>query len=255
MTVSGGARKYGEAYTFDGDTPLIGAGPREPLEVTVFPINGDGSPTVARYIAGLREDHFKGIDEFMAREGERYQVLSRRPTLTRLGPTIDEIPPPPPGADANPVSVALWSLRLRYWAHSHTPDEYSGRNRVAMFVLYHEGRANRHLEHSLGLQKGLIGVVHAFAEPEQAAQNNIVIAHELLHTVGAADKYDARGHPRFPDGYARPDKDPLHPQNRAEIMAGRIAVSASKSKMAASLRSSVIGETTAREINWIGDQI
>ena len=46
------------------------------------------------------------------------------------------------------------------------------------------------LAHSLGLQKGLIGVVNAFASSSQAAENNVVIAHELLHTVGATDKYD-----------------------------------------------------------------
>ena len=58
-----------------------------------------------------------------------------------------------------------------------------------------------------GLQKGLIGVVNAFASDEQAAQNNVVIAHELLHTVGATDKYDPRtNQPSHPDGYAEPDR-------------------------------------------------
>jgi len=35
VTVSGGDRKSGEAYTADGDTALIVSGKREPLEVTV----------------------------------------------------------------------------------------------------------------------------------------------------------------------------------------------------------------------------
>ena len=35
VTVSGGARMHGSAYTFDGDTPANGFGPREPLEVTI----------------------------------------------------------------------------------------------------------------------------------------------------------------------------------------------------------------------------
>ena len=118
-------------------------------------------------------------------------------------------------------------------------------------MLYQEGRDNLRLEHSLGLQKGLIGVVHAFADTPQGTQNNIVIAHELLHTVGASDKYDTDGQPRFPEGYARPDQQPLYPQQRAEIMAGRIALSARESCMATSLRFSTIGETTAQEIHWL----
>ena len=57
---------------------------------------------------------------------------------------------------------------------------------------------------SHGMQKGLVGVVHAFADRRHEGANDIVIAHELLHTVGASDKYDlATGAPRYPIGYAR----------------------------------------------------
>ena len=53
----------------------------------------------------------------------------------------------------------------------------------------------------------------------------MVIAHELLHTLGASDKYDPQSlAPIFPDGYAEPDRQPSHPQRMAEIMAGRIPV-------------------------------
>ncbi len=44
--------------------------------------------------------------------------------------------------------------------------------------------------HSLGLQAGLLGVVYAFADETLDAPNNVVIAHEVLHTLGATDKYD-----------------------------------------------------------------
>jgi len=106
--------------------------------------------------------------------------------------------------------------------------------------------------HSLGLQKGLIGVVNAFASDEQAAQNNVVVAHELLHTVGATDKYDAStNQPTHPGGYAEPDKDPLLPQTFAEIMAGRIPWSTTQSEMPGSLDKVLIGTQTAQEINWL----
>ncbi|MEM7402301.1 MAG: hypothetical protein AAF304_10175, partial [Pseudomonadota bacterium] len=84
-------------------------------------------------------------------------------------------------------------------------------------------------------------------------QNNIVIAHELLHTVGASDKYGANGNPIPPDGLGEPDRKPLYPQRLAEIMAGTVASSATQSKMAKSLKTCVVGNRTAREIGWVRD--
>ena len=119
-----------------------------------------------------------------------------------------------------------------------------------MFVLYHSDIEGR-LQHSLGLQKGLLGIVNAYALSRQNKQNNVVIAHEVLHTVGAVDKYRADGNPIFPVGYANPKRQPIFPQRSAEIMAGRVPLSLTRSYMAKSLKSTVISPITAREINWI----
>jgi hypothetical protein len=101
------------------------------------------------------------------------------------------------------------------------------------------------------MQKGLVGVVHAFAAADMTRTNNVVIAHEILHTLGATDKYDlATGAPRFPDGYAEPERTPLHPQALAEIMAGRYAVSPGVFEMAHSLDEVHVGQATATEIRW-----
>jgi hypothetical protein len=106
--------------------------------------------------------------------------------------------------------------------------------------------------HSLGLQKGLVGVVHAFADRSMRGENSIVIAHETMHTVGATDKYDpASGLPVYPEGYADPTREPRFPQEKAEIMAGRRAVSASDDDMPGDLREEVVGRKTAVEIGWI----
>ena len=50
-------------------------------------------------------------------------------------------------------------------------------------------------------------MVYAFATPEMDGENDVVIAHELLHTVGASDKYlPGNDAPRFPDGYGDPNQ-------------------------------------------------
>jgi hypothetical protein len=223
----------------------------EPLEVVIFPINANGSKKTASYIANLGDSSFAAIDRFTAKEAKRHQLYQSTPTITRLGPTLTKIPPAPPEKNAFFLKIALWSMRLRYWAWQNTPDEYSNDNRVRIFVLYHGMSNNKPLQHSLGLQKGLLGIVHAYASKQQDKQNNIVIAHELMHTVGATDKYDAKGNPIFPDGYAQPERSPLFPQYRAEIMAGRIPASRTDSTMALSLDSCTIGTKTASEISWL----
>jgi hypothetical protein len=118
-------------------------------------------------------------------------------------------------------------------------------------VWYHDPAVSPRLPHSTGLQKGLIGVVNAFAASDLEGSNNVVIAHELLHTLGATDKYDPSGNlPLFPDGYANPEARPRVPQKRAEIMAGRIPISETQAETPAGMAQVVIGARTAREINW-----
>ena len=72
-----------------------------------------------------------------------------------------------------------------------------------------------------------------------------------MHVLGATDKYrpDTLA-PVFPEGFADPQRQPLYPQTRAEIMAGRCALSAHDFEMPASLRDVVVGPLTAREIGW-----
>jgi hypothetical protein len=82
--------------------------------------------------------------------------------------------------------------------------------------------------------------------------NNVIIAHEFLHTLGATDKYNpADGMPNFPSGYAEPDRNPLYPQRYAEIMGGRIAESEVEAMIPKSLNYVTIGRTTAEEIRLL----
>jgi hypothetical protein len=122
---------------------------------------------------------------------------------------------------------------------------------VRMFVLYHDPALSPVVPHSLGIEKGLIGVVNAFAVEAMDGGNDMVIAHELLHTLGATDKYDPLNDaPVFPDGYGNPRQSPLYPQKFAELMAGRRMLSATSWEQPSSLDEVVIGPATAIEIRW-----
>jgi hypothetical protein len=222
---------------------------RAPLYVAIYPIAADDSAVTSRYLAALDAARFQPIDLFFVREAERYRLEVREPVKTRLrAPLQDQ--PPQRSPSAGILATAFWSLRLRYWAwrasgHVSEPED------IRMFVLYHDPALTPVVPHSLGLAKGLIGVVYAFAAPEMNGANDVVIAHELLHTLGAGDKYEpGNDAPRFPDGYGDPYQVPLYPQRTAELMAGRRVLSPDRWQQPESLDEVVIGPASALEIRW-----
>jgi hypothetical protein len=220
-----------------------------PLYVAIYPIAADDSAATRAYVTALDAERFKPIDRFFAREAARYHLDTSEPVKTRLRAELQDLPPQR-APNAGLLATAFWSLRLRYWAwrasgHVHEPED------IRIFVLYHDPALTPTVPHSLGLTKGLIGVVYAFAAAAMDGENDVVIAHELLHTVGATDKYNlADDAPRFPDGYGDPAQVPRYPQLTAELMAGRRVLSPDKWQQAASLDEVVIGTTTALEIRW-----
>ena len=141
---------------------------------------------------------------------------------------------------------------MRWWAHKMTAHFDRPTPDIRLFLVYFDPEHKKVLEHSVGLQKGRIGIVNVFASRRQEHTNNFVIAHEMLHTLGATDKYGPPNMlPIFPGGYAEPDKTPLYPQTMAELMGGRVALSETQAVMPDSLKDTTIGPDSAAEIRWI----
>ncbi len=218
------------------------------LRIVVYPINADESPVTTAFIHAQNSESYRDIEDFIDREAHRHGRELTRPVSVALGPEVRAHPPTPPHG-GNVLEIALWSLRLRYWAWQH--DNYRGpKAHIRLYVLFHHPARTQRVPHSLGLEKGMLGVVHAFAAKEDQGSNNVVIAHELLHTLGASDKYDLSTNlPRFPDGYAEPERSPRYPQLKAEIMGARIPIDPARVEVPASLTDVVMGGRTAMEIN------
>jgi hypothetical protein len=228
---------------------ISSTGWKQPLWVGIFPVNADGSATAQAYIDGLQTREFADIEDFMAREAHRYGKELAEPVHIVLYPQVRQVPPQLDRGDGL-LGTALWSLKLRWFAWREATVSRAP-PRVRLFVLYHDPTTLKSVPDSHGMQKGLLGVVHAFALRPMAGSNSIVITHELLHTLGATDKYDpGTGAPLFPIGFADPNQQPLYPQDEAEIMAGRRAVSAQDAEMPAALNAVVVGPATAAEIRW-----
>lgn len=219
------------------------------LPVHIYLINGDGSQAVAEYLRSLTPESFKPIETFMHDEATRYGRTSNASIEINLEGKIETQPPEPPG-NGSTLDTIIWSLKMRWWVYRNT-DTVGPSPQVKIFLLYFDPAQVKRLAHSTGLQKGLIGRVNVFASREMAKQNNVVITHEFLHTLGATDHYDmATDQPLYPDGYANPDLKPILPQRFAEIMAGRTPLSQTEAAIPESLNDVLIGSKTAKEINW-----
>ena len=221
------------------------------LWVKVYPINGDGSDLSGRYIDSLTMDSFEPIAAFVAREIGKYGHSLAHPVRMELGEEVSE-QPPIIGDSPGTLDIMLWSLKMRWWAGSVTDSQDHPDPDVRIFVRYHAPAEHFVLENSVGMQKGMVGIVNAYAGRRQAGTNNVIIAHEFLHTLGATDKYDlSNGLPIFPDGFSEPEKRPRYPQHFAEIMGGRIPESRSNAMVPKSLKYVTIGALTAEEIRLV----
>lgn len=137
-------------------------------------------------------------------------------------------------------------LRLWYWSFDD-----QGRDPDVTLVARYRGAERGQGLHSLGIPEMNLALANLTADESAAGLNNVVLAHELLPTVRAEDLYDpATGLPRYPEGYADPDRRPRHPQSKAELMAGRIPVAPGRAVQAGRLAETRIGLQTAADIGW-----
>ena len=220
------------------------------LYVAVYPVNADGSPKVSAYLRTLTRDDFEPVADYFAEEAASYHLGLRRPIEVQLGAQVGEIPPAPP-INNNVLSNIFWSLKFRVFAWRNSPN-VNVKPDIRLYLLYYDPDTSPRLSHSTALNKGRIGRVNLFGESAYNKKNLVVLAHELLHTLNATDKYDLNNTlPIYPDGFAEPEKVPLYPQNYAELMGGRVAISETKAEIPKSLKYTLLGDKTAREIGWL----
>ena len=99
-------------------------------------------------------------------------------------------------------------------------------------------------------QNGRVGIAKADLDVDMVDFSLFVTAHELFHTLGASDKYDASGNVLFPQGLAEPEREPALPQAFVELMAHGRPIAHKHEELPASLDELRIGPYTAEEIGW-----
>lgn len=221
-----------------------------PILVTIYPIVADEEPETAKFARQIELDAFRDVNRFFDRESGVYGFTVTPAFRFQLAQVSYDKPPPIPGQFST-AEIAWWSLKMRWWAWMMGFKDDMVEPDIQMFVLYHSLNGNNEVGISVGMRKGRYGIVKAYARESLQDQNRVVFTHELLHVLGATDKYViSTGEPIFPHGFAYPDNRPLFPQEKAEIMGGRIPLSSFESVMPDSLEQCRVGRLTAEEIGF-----
>lgn len=163
-------------------------------------------------------------------------------------------PPRPPSEPDDWWGALTFNVELARWVDE--VDERAGLTGrsfdASIYLVADDGDGRTMLSvEGIGQQGGRIGVIEVDLTEQMVDTALFVVTHELFHILGASDKYDPTGQPIEPNGLADPQREPLYPQARAEVMARHRATSATESVLPERLEELAVGTPTAEEIRWL----
>ncbi len=207
-----------------------------------------------RAAAALRSG-VPALERRLAREMERHRGAGPPPFVFRVATLPGwkgEMPLRPASGGIADRALHAWRL----WRFRREVDAATGLDAEALdaslYLLLERpaaGAGSTFAEGS-GAAGGEVGMVRAWADGADATLALAALGHELLHNLGATDKYDAAGHAVEPEGLAEPELVPRHPQRFAEWMVGEVPLGPGRGRLPASLDELAVGPATAREIGW-----
>ncbi len=227
-----------------------------PLEVAIV-LLAQAEIDEAR-VARLR-DALGELDSRLASEFGRYRGGGPPFSFSLVGPipfrgALSFTPDSPGIADRAKHAYRLWrTLRGIHAASGFDPKPYDASIYLVLEPATSSGGALTTFAEGSGAVGGEVGLVRAAAGPNDAVLALTAVGHELLHCLGARDKYDASGHALAPDGLAEPQLSPQFPQRYAEWMVGEVPTGPGQGRLPSSLAEIRVGPVTAREIGWAAD--
>ncbi len=218
------------------------------LDVAMVLVATDVGPEVTAHF----RERASALEDVLAEEMRRRRPVSAPPfDITVREARVAASPPPLPAEGIVAALRYAWDLSR----FTDTLDEAAGlegRFDARIYVLARPPVSERRKAvEGFGEQGGRVGVVEVELDEAMVDFALFVATHELLHTLGASDRYDASGEPLVPEGLADPEREPLYPQDGAEVMARHRATAPGRSTPPESIDELVVGEATAREIGWL----
>jgi hypothetical protein len=227
---------------------------QRPLAVAVALVQLGGVD--ANALATLRA-RFPALEARLSAEYQRYGGTMPRPIAFSLfGPvTVDRAPP----ADPDEALLSLAQHAYEQWRWTHAVDVGSQLpardfdSRIYLLLRAPRDSARSLVEGSSEFG-GRVGVARIELGSNTVDLALFVVSHELFHTLGASDKYDATGRTSTPDGLVEPERVPLYPQRYAEVMTRNLVVAPGSERLPDSLAELGVGRLTASEIGWSGSE-
>lgn len=209
---------------------------------------------VSENTGDLLRARMSDLQSHLEHEFQRWRQTTRVPFIFSVYGPLDITTPPPESHGEKLTDLAYFAYQQwRYLrdvdARVHVPrSELDSRIYV---VLRPANTGELQFVEGQSEQGGRVGVVGVQLDESMVDFALIVATHELMHTLGASDKYDEMGHVLVPDGLAEPDRVPTFPQQYFEVMARNRPLSPELEEPPDALEELRIGRKTAQEIGWI----
>lgn len=210
-------------------------------------------PTTGSARSNIREVFAWAQNEYTRHGGDRTEVFE----VATRGPLV--LKTPPPGLPDEGVSFWERFRRTRdflgYFDEITTREErLLGQYDLTLFVYFydHSDTSCRRIFSrfdSLASWRSRLGIIVAPVKRKLPGNTGAVVAHELGHIRAASDKY-RDGSSLYPKDFADPAQQPRSPRDKAEIMAPGRPAAVGVDQPVNALRECVVGDETAREMNW-----
>lgn len=226
-----------------------------PLDVALVLVQAPNGGAVDPAAVAILRERTPALAARLASEHARWapgHPLRKPFELQVFGLVAADRPAPVPESEGI-ASAASYAWSLRRWVSA--VDDAAGLPSRAYdariyVVVRRPESAERSMVEGRSEHGGWVGIVEVELDAEMVDLTLAVAAHEMMHTLGAEDGYDASGHARVPDGLAEPDRIPLLPQRFAEIMARGRPLAPGREALPETLDELAVGPTTARAIGW-----
>lgn len=193
------------------------------------------------------------LEERLTSELRRRRADAPRPFRFVVKGSVAATSPVPTAASDGVIDLAKHAYALGAWARdvdARAGVDASAYDSRVYLVVRPPASAERQEVEGESEQGGRIGTVAVELDASMADFVLFVAAHELFHTLGASDAYDATGLARVPEGLPEPERQPLYPQRFAEVMARNLVLAPGDERPPESLDELAVGPTTAHAIGW-----
>jgi hypothetical protein len=222
---------------------------QRPLRVALVLVTRE---PVSEHTLGLLTARSFDLERRLTQEYARYTGRSETPVEIIVRGVASDTEPPPTLAGEGLLDLITYGAKQWRWtsqidSQARVERGYDSRVYLVLKPADDHGPAFVEGESEYG---GRVGIAQADIAPDTVDFALFVVAHELLHTLGATDKYDEHGHARFPGGFAEPQRPRLYPQPGAEVMARGVPLAPGAERPPETLDELYVGEVTARELGW-----